>query len=134
MFKVNYFHKKFHHRCFTPLYRIPVNKKNTFQFHKTDSGTKYLLRQWTLLMWACCESWTFQKLFLFIILPFDMLCILFRPANPSRNYMYQIGKKQLFIKVLNLFKVNKKDIWTTSTEVSLISLALTLNTFSIVVF
>ena len=28
MFKVNYFHKKFHHRCFTPLYRIPVNKKN----------------------------------------------------------------------------------------------------------
>lgn len=134
MFKGNYFYKKFHHRCLAPLYRIPVNKKN-IPIPQDGQWNKVFIKALNFahvsLLWKLDM---FQKLFLFIILPFDMLCILFRPANPSRNYMYQIGKKQLFIKVLNLFKVNKKDIWTTSTEVSLISVALTLNTFSIVVF
>ena len=44
-----------------------------------------------------------------------MYYMLFRPANLARNYMYQVGNRDFFIKVLNLFKVNNKDKWTTST-------------------
>ena len=122
MFKVNYFLKKLNHRFLTPfgIYRVPVNRK------KYSNSTKRTMEQ----SLKCCSKlmikdnvarvtlWNssiFQTSFLFIILSFNMYYMLFRPANLARNYMYQVGNRDFFIKVLNLFKVNNKDKWTTST-------------------